>query len=292
MRPECAYRESHGRARCSGQAFRKGQCSNSVSHLPALQKPPGKLRTCDEGPFGEVVRSSGTMAKANPFRFSTKYQDDESDLLYYGYRYYNPSTGRWISRDPIEERGAVNIYSFVDGDPISAVDVDGRERGRICPICHQYYVGACPRDGYPIRQTPTGGGRFEFCRRQYDNPVGFWMKCQDQICGMHSYTRYTDPSGNVSGWGFDEGGTRLETANLLAAKSTTCAECRLSSNPLKYGSGQNTLGVLATADQIWDCLTKRPADKRYDPLTYNCWFYSMGAQKDCGLDCTIPKCRK
>jgi hypothetical protein len=26
------------------------------------------------------------MAKANPFRFSTKYQDDETDLFYYGYR--------------------------------------------------------------------------------------------------------------------------------------------------------------------------------------------------------------
>jgi RHS repeat-associated protein len=41
------------------------------------------------------------MARANPFRFSTKYQDDETDLLYYGFRYYNPNTGRWISRDPL-----------------------------------------------------------------------------------------------------------------------------------------------------------------------------------------------
>jgi len=47
------------------------------------------------------------MAKLNPFRFSTKYQDDESDLLHYGYRYLNTSTGRWMSRDPIEEQGFV-----------------------------------------------------------------------------------------------------------------------------------------------------------------------------------------
>jgi RHS repeat-associated protein len=45
------------------------------------------------------------MAKANPFRFSTKYQDEETDLLYYGYRYYNASTGRWITRDPLTEAG-------------------------------------------------------------------------------------------------------------------------------------------------------------------------------------------
>src|SRR5579884_2784854 len=57
------------------------------------------------GPFGELIRATGPMAKANPIRFSTKYQDNESDLLYYGYRYYDPSMGRWPSRDPIIELG-------------------------------------------------------------------------------------------------------------------------------------------------------------------------------------------
>jgi YD repeat-containing protein len=46
------------------------------------------------GPFGELLRSTGIVAKNNPFRFSTKYQDGETDFLYYGYRYYNPSKGR------------------------------------------------------------------------------------------------------------------------------------------------------------------------------------------------------
>ena len=62
------------------------------------------------------------MAKANPFRFSTKYQDDETDLLYYGYRYYNASTGRWISRDPAEEDGGSNLYGAMDNDPTDEVD--------------------------------------------------------------------------------------------------------------------------------------------------------------------------
>src|ERR1035441_10725889 len=63
------------------------------------------LAQYEYGPFGEVIRATGPMAKANPFRFSTKYQDDETDLLYYGYRYYNASTGRWLNRDPVEEDG-------------------------------------------------------------------------------------------------------------------------------------------------------------------------------------------
>jgi len=49
------------------------------------------------------------MAKGNPFRFSSKYQDDETDLLYYGLRYYSPSTGRWLNHDPIEEEGGINL---------------------------------------------------------------------------------------------------------------------------------------------------------------------------------------
>ncbi|MGO8931773.1 MAG: RHS repeat-associated core domain-containing protein [Limisphaerales bacterium] len=74
------------------------------------------------GPFGEVLRITGPMAKANPFRFSTKYQDDETDLLYYGFRYYNASTGRWLSRDPIEEGGGFGLYVLVANQPVNRSD--------------------------------------------------------------------------------------------------------------------------------------------------------------------------
>ncbi|HEY5915488.1 MAG TPA: RHS repeat-associated core domain-containing protein [Verrucomicrobiae bacterium] len=77
------------------------------------------------GSFGEPIRAAGPMAKANPFRFSTKYQDDESALVYYGYRYYNASTGRWLSRDPIEEHGGFNLYAFPGNDAIDRWDIAG-----------------------------------------------------------------------------------------------------------------------------------------------------------------------
>ncbi|HWV99157.1 MAG TPA: RHS repeat-associated core domain-containing protein [Candidatus Acidoferrum sp.] len=80
------------------------------------------------GPFGEIIRSTGPMAKANPFRFSTKYQDDETDLVYYGRRYYNANTGRWLSRDPSEENGGLNLYGFVRNDSPNEVDPRGLMR--------------------------------------------------------------------------------------------------------------------------------------------------------------------
>ena len=54
-------------------------------------------------PFGETIVATGDLAKDNPFRFSTKYTDDETSLVYYGYRFYNPGLGRWVNRDPIGE---------------------------------------------------------------------------------------------------------------------------------------------------------------------------------------------
>lgn len=83
------------------------------------------------GPFGESIRVTGPMAKENPFRFSTKRTDDATDFVLYEYHAYKPSSGRWSSRDPINEPGhrtllvsrsgrihsvVGNLYDFVGND--------------------------------------------------------------------------------------------------------------------------------------------------------------------------------
>jgi len=82
------------------------------------------------GPFGEPLKAHGDGAAENAVRFSSKYMDAESGLLYYGYRYLDPSTGRWPSRDPIEEDGGPNLYAFVGNDPVRFVDRRGLRRLR------------------------------------------------------------------------------------------------------------------------------------------------------------------
>jgi RHS repeat-associated protein len=71
-------------------------------------------------PYGNATVSSGSLASSNPFRFSTKYTDDETGMCYYGYRYL--WDGRWINRDPLGEKGGVNVYAYVGGDPVNNVD--------------------------------------------------------------------------------------------------------------------------------------------------------------------------
>ena len=93
----------------------------------SLSARDGTETRYEYGPFGETIRQTGTFATNNPFRFSAKFTDNESGMLYYGYRYYNPSTGRWLSRDPIGERGGLNRYGFVRNCPISRFDPFGLE---------------------------------------------------------------------------------------------------------------------------------------------------------------------
>lgn len=74
-------------------------------------------------PSGNVVASEGVAPSL--FGFSTKMRDAESNLLYFGYRFYDPIHGRWSSRDPLAEKGGVNLYVAVDNSFPNLFDVIG-----------------------------------------------------------------------------------------------------------------------------------------------------------------------
>ncbi|MBK1882238.1 RHS repeat-associated core domain-containing protein [Luteolibacter pohnpeiensis] len=82
-------------------------------------------RQNDYDPFGNVVMKRSLLSGVPDFGFSTKLQDTESGLLYFGYRFYDPITGRWPSRDPIEEDGGINLYGFVGNDGMNRWDLLG-----------------------------------------------------------------------------------------------------------------------------------------------------------------------
>lgn len=80
----------------------------------------------DYDAFGNSVTDwSSEGGELCPFRFSTKYRDLESGLYYYGCRYYMPTDSRWLSRDPIAEKGGVNLYGFCGNGAVNRIDLLG-----------------------------------------------------------------------------------------------------------------------------------------------------------------------
>lgn len=54
--------------------------------------------------------------------------------------YYNPSAGRWLNRDPIEEKGGIGVYGMVQNEPLSKTDYKG-----LAPVLQ--VAGGQPRPG-------------------------------------------------------------------------------------------------------------------------------------------------
>jgi integrase/recombinase XerD len=80
-----------------------------------IQRPP-----CPSSP------PAGPGAKPPQETQKTKKKWDFSGVAkYYGYRYYHPQTGRWINRDPIEEKGGLNLYGFLGNDGVDKWDLLG-----------------------------------------------------------------------------------------------------------------------------------------------------------------------
>ena len=80
-------------------------------------------------PFGKLINEVESVE--NPFKFSSEYHD-ETGLVYYNYRYYNPKDGKWLSRDPLGEfikKGKeyyLNVlYCYVGNNLINKTDTIG-----------------------------------------------------------------------------------------------------------------------------------------------------------------------
>ncbi len=75
-------------------------------------------------PYGET-QSLGPDEN-NPLQYTGR-ENDRTGLYYYRARYYDPVLKRFISEDPIGLNGGINLYSYVDGDPITNVDPSGEK---------------------------------------------------------------------------------------------------------------------------------------------------------------------
>ena len=103
----------------------------------------------DYSAYGSVVAQSGLMPSVG---YAGMWQHHDSGINLTWYRGYQPAAGRWLSRDPIEESGGLNLYGYVGGDPISFVD----PLGLVTYMCTQplHSLGAVGRMLYSPASNP------------------------------------------------------------------------------------------------------------------------------------------
>ena len=79
-------------------------------------------------PFGEVFVEQRDGNWNTPYLFNAKELDEETGLYYYGARYLDPTAAQWLSVDPLFEKYAgMSPYNYCAGNPVTLVDVDGRD---------------------------------------------------------------------------------------------------------------------------------------------------------------------
>jgi RHS repeat-associated protein len=107
----------------TAHAYYHADCNGNITCMVYTNQQPAAHYQYD--PFGSIISESGVLAEANSYRFSSKEYHSSSSLLYYLHRLYDPHLQKWITRDPLNERGGQDIYEFVLNDPNNSVDPIG-----------------------------------------------------------------------------------------------------------------------------------------------------------------------
>jgi RHS repeat-associated protein len=105
----------------------------------------------------------------NDFQFTGEQVDDETGLIYLRSRYYDPETGRFISRDSFAgfdtNTQSLNRYTYVQNNPVVYSDPSGKNPLAVIGLAGLY--GACANTGWYIGemaaiQYQTGHNPFSF----------------------------------------------------------------------------------------------------------------------------------
>jgi RHS repeat-associated protein len=91
--------------------------------------------------YGMVIGSTGTWKGPFGYSGSAGYQEDETGLQLLGHRYYDSSTGRFITRDPIKD--GRNWYAYCGNNPVNAIDANGLKQRALTEAEKDEFARAC-----------------------------------------------------------------------------------------------------------------------------------------------------
>ena len=97
------------------------------SVIQLVDKNGEVIKAYDYDSFGNEVDSD--PKDMNLFRYSGEYFDKETETYYLRARYYDPSSGRFISEDPAED--GLNWYTYCENDPVNKIDPSGHTAEKV-----------------------------------------------------------------------------------------------------------------------------------------------------------------
>ena len=126
---------------------------------------PFGMAVVDEDPDGDGIDVVFNV------RFPGQYYDQETGLHYNYFRYYDPSTGRYLTSDPlgIIDGEDLNTYAYVGNNPIGWIDPEGLKRRGQRPNTQIYPtldLGVC--GSRPLQRLLILDGQFAPSCRQHD----------------------------------------------------------------------------------------------------------------------------
>ncbi|MDR3565612.1 MAG: RHS repeat-associated core domain-containing protein, partial [Negativicutes bacterium] len=131
------------------------------------------------GSFGKLAASTGSVT--NPFQYTGREFDAETGLYYYRARYFDQTTGRFISEDPIGFFGGINFYSYVKNNPIDFTDPSGLvdySEAQTFELLQRIYAEATagPIQGLEnIYANSNSGGKYDFgYKAEHINDTWTW----------------------------------------------------------------------------------------------------------------------
>jgi RHS repeat-associated protein len=148
------------------------QCNNHLGSASLELDGDGQIISYEEYyPYGSTAYQAGrstTEVSQKRYRYTGKERDEETGLYYHGARYYAPWLGRWVRCDPIGIKDGLNIYIYVQSNPIGFHDPTGtanvpaNDTDRAIMLMkdaqlHSLLKSMSPEDRATVRASATGG---------------------------------------------------------------------------------------------------------------------------------------
>lgn len=121
--------EYSGTSNVGPRPIHKFQLSDHLESVTIESDTSGNTRSYEEfSAYGSTTYRvlPKPLKTETAYKFSGKEKDVETGLYYFGARYYAPGLGRWVSPDPIGLGDGPNVYCYVNCNPVSFRDPDGR----------------------------------------------------------------------------------------------------------------------------------------------------------------------